>query len=163
MTKIDALESVFDHVIAEEAFELARPTILELIRTRVAKRKDLHVLVARRVSAEEFLDYGSRSFGDKKKWMFAYKDIAESKRDITVRTGLPSREAQLLHSELLCTHDTKYWGSWIEGNIVVAVSGADAWVDEMIAKIVVAIIKGLIQARIERNKAEFPASDFYQP
>jgi len=86
------------------------------------------------------LDYGSKS-----EWTTSYDEIAESKFNMTVEHQMPTREVQLMYPELAeGKGNTYYWGSWIDGGIVVACSGVDPEWDEAFSKMVVAIIRAML-------------------
>ncbi len=99
---------------------------------RRAKRTHLAVVMGIR-SGTEYLGMHSEYFGEVKEWEDQYDLIAHDKAVLTARTGLPSRDVQLLHPELLEKGDTKFWGSAIVGNIIVACSGVEPYFDEMFA------------------------------
>lgn len=138
--------------IAKQAIDLATPTILHMMDEKVVTRPYLHIIVALRDTSErpQLCDVkASQSFGTRAEWSNDYRAIAEGKLLITARTGLPSRQVQLMQPELLEHDDVIYWGSVIDGNIIVACSGVQPWFDEAISKIIAGICRALIQEDVE--------------
>jgi hypothetical protein len=68
-----------------------------------------------------------------------------------------------MRPELLEMKDVVYWGSVIQGDIIVAGSGVQAFLDEAIAKSTLAICLALIQQKLEALKqaAELKSNFFY--
>lgn len=131
----------FDQQVARYAITHAKPLIQGLMDKGVAKRNDLHIIVGN--SDGEVL--ATESMGNPDKWEYPYDLIAQSKFDITVRTGKPTRIVQQLTPELAGElGDTFYWGSWIDGGIVVACSGVQAYWDEAFCKVITAIIRAMV-------------------
>ena len=127
--------------ICNQALDLTRPVILKLMKTKTIKRQHLHIVVGGVTMGK----LASDSYGEKKKWEYPYKKVAESKFDLTVEHGIPTRIIQQTKPEVLGKKgSTIYWGSWIDGDIVCSCSGVQPWMDEMISKIVIDIIRGLI-------------------
>jgi len=145
--------SFLDKDMAMEAVELAEPTISGLLE-RHGTRRDFHLIVSRR-TGDAFEIVYEFSFGhDDEACDSKYKPIAEAKSAISARTGKDTRVVQLLHPEELEVGDVTYWGSVIQGDIIVAGSGVQAFFDETIAKVVMAIIIGLIEKKrglLEQN------------
>ena len=139
--------------LAKKAIDLASPSIKETLNL-VAKRFAGHLRVSSRVDGE-WTTLATRDFGDPSVWEGDYKRHATGKETISQRTGLSSREVQLLYPELLEPGDTVYYGSVVSpgGTIVVAFSGVEAYFDEMFAKLVLAAILALIQHTLELQKA----------
>lgn len=147
--------------IAGQAIGLAEPLITHLARTGTTRRSDLFVLVGLRDERGRLLIFAEKGFGDEDGWEHNYRAIARGKADITARTGLPSREVQLLRPELLRPTDVKYWGSVIGGDVVVAVSGVQPWYDEAIATSILALVRALIQDELTALSEASPDSDTY--
>ena len=147
--------------IAGRAIELAEPLITNLAETGTTRRHDLFVLVGQRDERGRLLVFAEKVFGEEASWEHDYREIARGKGDITARTGLPSREVQLLHPELLRPTDVKYWGSVVSGNVIVAVSGVQPWYDEAIATSILALVRALIQDEITVMAEASPESNRY--
>jgi hypothetical protein len=143
--------SLVTEAIAKEAIELGIPTIERLLK-RYGTRKDFYLLVALRNSDGTHQMLAEQFFGDIEACEAKYKPIAHGKASISARTGLSSREVQLMHPELVDGQDVIYWGSVIQGDIIVAGSGVQAFNDEAVAKIIMTLIMALLQYIIEDNR-----------
>ncbi len=140
--------------IAERAIEFVSPYIRLLMETGVAKRNDLNVVVAlRHPSPAGYTVMAEKSFGDPDNWEHPYDKIAYGKTDISARTGLTSREVQLMRPELLERHDVMFWGNAVLGDIIVSCSGVQPWFDEAIANAIAWLCRALIQQDLEDHKA----------
>lgn len=136
-----------DQDLANKALERSRPTI-EQILVHNAKREDLYITIGRRDENGSFWRIARDTFGNVNEWDHDYEEIATKKAALTARTGLSSREVQLLHPELLQPGDTSFWGSVISGDVIVAASGVEPYIDEACAKIALAIGLMLIEHKI---------------
>lgn len=139
---------------ARLAIDLATPLINNLMSEGVVTRRDLHIVVARRVLSiqeEDFQILVEKSFGGSE-WTAEYDVIARLKARLSARTGLSSREAQLMHPELLQEEDVMYWGSAIRGNLIVACSGVQPWYDEAISNIVLWLCLAHAQEKAEAKR-----------
>jgi len=87
-------------------------------------------------------------------WPGAYKEHAESKFALTVKHQKPTREIMSLTPELAEGKDvTFYYGSEIDGGIVVACSGVDPEWDEALSKIAVAVIRAMVTKKVTIEKS----------
>ena len=145
--------SVLDRAMASDAIARVSPYI-ESLFSGPAKRTHLHVVVGTRTDDGQVTYLASRSFGERSEWEHAYDDIADGKLAISARTGLSSREVQLMRPELLEEDDVMFWGSVVVGNIVVACSGVQPWFDEAIAYALAYLCRALVQNSLERIKEE---------
>ena len=102
-------------------------------------RKHLHVIV----SLADGTKICTHSIGKKKKWENAYNSVAKVKFGDTVRTQMPSRRVQS-ESPHMASGEYPYYGSWIDNGLIVAASGVQAYWDEVICKMIIATILGLI-------------------
>jgi len=94
-------------------------------------------------------------FGSTDEWTAPYDEIAESKFNMTVEHQKPTREIQLMYPELAeGKGNTYYWGSWIDGGIVVACSGVDPEWDEAFSKMVVAVIRAMLTKKQKQELLE---------
>jgi len=73
------------------------------------------------------------------------KKIALSKFELTCEYGMSTRQIQMLYPEM-ADGKTCFWGSAIDGDIVVAGSGYKSRDDEMVCTMVVAYIRKQILA-----------------
>jgi len=137
----------YDETVAETAMDMVAGTIIASTMLRgLAKRQDLHIVVGN----SEGKVLASSSLGDLENWEHPYDKIAESKFALTVKHQMPTRQIQGQHPELSGEEgDTFFWGSYIDGGIVVACSGVQAYWDEAYSKCIVAVIKALVTAKQE--------------
>lgn len=143
--------AVFGKSHAELALNLICPLVEEFLVMKWIRRKDFHLIISRRES-NGYTILVERSFGDIDECLKKYGPIAEGKTEISARTGLSSREVQLMRPDLLEEDDVLFWGSAIEGDIIVAGSGVQPWVDEAISKSCLAICMALTQESFEKAK-----------
>ena len=66
--------------------------------------------------------------------------IARSKCGISFNTGFSTREVTLLKPDLLAPGDTRYAGSVVVDDLIVATSGLHDWIDELISRQIAAEI-----------------------
>ncbi len=161
MTAVSVLTPAFDEGIAAYALALARPSIELAMLGGAAKRSDLFITISRLEKLGEFTHLACDSYGDRSEWEYPYENIAGAKHDMTVRTGLSSREVQLLHPELIRELDSYYWGSVIFGNIVVAASGVQAWFDEAFATMTASFCRALCQSKLDAIQQMAPNANSF--
>lgn len=146
-------KSNLSKAIASQAVDLATPTVIALMDSGVAKRHHLCIVVATRGigpgNGHSYTVKASRKFGDPDEWENPYEEIALGKTAITARTGLSSRQVQLMQPELLLDYDVCYWGNTILGNIIVSCSGIQPWLDEAVSNTVAWLCRALIQERMD--------------
>jgi len=145
----------FTREIAKDAVETAMPFINHIMQE--LGRTGLGVKVGlRRPDKLSDTPLYSLQIGEPAEWKHPYLKIAESKYYMTQETGRPSREVQLLYPEMAgASGQTVYWGSWIDGFIIVATSGLPPEWDEVCSK----LICGIIRARLTTQSKEDFASD----
>ncbi len=146
--------SFFDQQEAERAIDIASSLVERMFDEPWIRRQDFHLMVSRRQRRGTFDILAERSYGNVEDCKNIYRPIVVSKTGISARTGLNSREAQLLHPLLIDRTDTKYWGSVIKDDIIVAGSGEQAFVDEGIALTTLAICMMLAQQNMEIARAD---------
>lgn len=152
---------MFTGKMAEQAIDLALPTVEALAAQDVTNGRDLHIVVAvREPGYTDALVLAERSLGNTDLWRYRYDTIARNKADISARTGLSSREVQLLRPELLVEGDTKYWGSVVDGNLVAACSGVQSHFDEAISRVILAIARGLMDEDVAERRKDMSSSTF---
>jgi hypothetical protein len=146
---------------AEVAIDVATPLVEKILKKRWIRHRSFHLIISQREPDGKYTLLAEKSFG-KPAACKRYKFIAEGKTELSARTGLSSREVQLMRPDLLESFDIMFWGSAIEGDIIVAGSGVQPWVDEAIAKSCLAICMALIQQKIEtqRENARATSTNF---
>jgi hypothetical protein len=91
---------------------------------------------------------------DPSAWPGEYKEHAESKFALTVKHQKPTREIMSLFPELAEGKDnTFYYGSEIDGGIIVACSGVDPEWDEALCKIAIAVIRAMVTKKVTIEKS----------
>lgn len=79
-----------------------------------------------------------------------YDKVARAKGLATIRTGYTSRKLIESYPELLQPGDTIYPGSAMDGEIVVALSGLPADLDEQFAKTLAAMLRVFVREQARR-------------
>lgn len=79
-----------------------------------------------------------------------FNEVALSKLRLSVRTGRNAYDVRLCERR---NEETRYYGSVVLGNIVVAASGFQAYYDEMVC----GILAHVIQAKMKEAAHEFEA------
>lgn len=141
----------YNSELAEKATKLVvESLIFAAMDAGHAKRHDLHIVVG--TSTGKILY--ELSLGKKKKWEYPYKKIARSKFKLTAKWQCSTRELQALYPEMAGEKgDTFYFGSWIDGDIVVSCSGVQGYWDEAFAKAIIAVIRAFITEKQELEMA----------
>lgn len=129
-TAIDAVSACVPH------FEL-------LASSGIAKRPHLAIVVGTRNWDGSYTALHRHAIGNEAQWEYEYFNYADGKARITARTGLPSRIVHTTHQHLLEPGDCAYWGSVTNGQIIVACSGVQPWVDEHMAKTILALMEAI--------------------
>lgn len=134
---------------AEKAVRLSLPMIHEAMKLKeVGESGFLYIVIMdplRRPansSFEEAILY-EYAVGDREKWDADYGAFARAKARVAWRTGLDSHLVQELQPHLLAAGDTVLWGSAVVDGIIVGVSGANPWFDEVFAGTVAMCLRGL--------------------
>lgn len=97
-----------------------------------------------------YLDVGKRE-----DWKAPYDDIAENKFNLTAEHQMSTRKLQLLYPELAeGSGNTYYWGSWIDGGIIVACSGVDPEWDEALSKMGCAFVRAMMTKKQKGEMSE---------
>lgn len=153
---------LFTKAIAGAAVEMITSTIIPKIQIR-GEENDLLpngnglVIYVGDTSGKVLYEF---RWDSPEEWFAPYDKIALSKFYLTVQHKLPSREIQLVYPELANSGGhTYYWGSWIDGGIVVACSGVDPEWDEAICKMICAAIRAMVTKKIKQDSAE-PGTHF---
>ncbi|HEY0847299.1 MAG TPA: hypothetical protein VGE12_18160 [Noviherbaspirillum sp.] len=134
---------------AEKAVRLSLPMIHEAMKLKeVGESGFLYIVVMdplRRPDNSTFEDaiLYEHAVGDREKWDADYAGFARAKARVAWRTGLDSHLVQELLPHLLAAGDTVLWGSAVVDGIVVGVSGANPWFDEVFAGTVAMWLRGL--------------------
>lgn len=153
--------------LCKEVAEVLRPMFADLNGRGVVHRDALFMVFGiRSVNEPWFEEVYSASLGSQPQedWEHPFDDIARGKARLTGRTGLPSREVQLMKPHLLRREDVRYWGSWIEDDIIVAASGVKPWYDEAFCKMACALVlAGSNSFRaVEDEECDGLGLDFYR-
>lgn len=145
--------------IAREAIEIITPMLADkILGSEVAGgRQNLHIVVLKPGSDEILYE---ESFGDDRSaWRHPYDEIARAKARICQRTGMVGRTLQKDAPWLYEPGDTRYVGGVIENGLVVAASGLQDYLDEMISWMVLSAIQGLCRDYIAKIPDDAP--DFF--
>lgn len=145
-------EDILTPEIAQDAIRFLRPEIEQILRL-FAKRQHLAIVV----TAVEAINPRDRSksfknsclavasIGNKADWEHDYEAVALSKAELSVRTGLDTYK---LPPHYRLAGDTVYSGSVVIDGIVVACSGVEGYLDEMIAGLIAVFVKGLCKHKL---------------
>lgn len=151
--------------LVREAVDLVRLAIDD-IRVNFAKRGDGHLVVGDPlVSRDITLRFlYQESFGHKKHWEHPYDDIARAKGQISHRTGQNARVVATEEPWMFAEGNTKFVGGIAYGpskRLIVAYSGAEDYIDEMICLLVAAAIQAVCRRAYLGLPAEmdFPWED----
>lgn len=135
--------------LVKEAVKMVNPTIVHLLRSdRTGGRKSLYVVVARK-GIELFL-YQEGFGADKSEWPYPFDDIARAKAKQAKRTGMVGRTLLRDAPWLIKPGDTRYVGAVVEHGLVVAASGLQDHLDEMVSWMVLNAIKALCRDEISK-------------
>lgn len=129
------IKSEYDSDIASKAIELSIPFIEDLLKSQKLLGKDRYLIVGNIMG--EVL--ATRSFGINNEWKCAYDLYAKSRFNISVST----REQAKINGE----EGTFFWGSHIDGEILVVSSSEYPHIDETINKIVASVTRLLITSK----------------
>ncbi len=153
------MKSPVTHAMAEAAVGCVDGYIRHLLGGSLTSRRDFFLVVGLRSTGQKL---AMSSYGIQREWEHPYDRIAHGKFDISVRTGMPSREVQMLHPELLVEGDVIYGGSAVLGDIVVAGSGVQAYFDEAICFTTAWTLHALVENMVEnRRQAADPSHPYY--
>ena len=154
------MSHILTKAIAREAIEMVRPMLTaKILRSELAGgRPNLHIVVLEPGSKEILCE---ESFGDDRStWSHPYAEIARRKAWLCQRTGMVARNVQKDASWLYIAGDTRYVGGVIENGLVVAASGLQDYLDEMISWMVLSAIQGLCRDYIAKIDDD-TAPDFF--
>jgi hypothetical protein len=154
-----ALTSYFiDRAAAEKAIGLVMPMIASAMATREAGESGfLYIVVMQPGTSpadsrfEEAILH-EHAVGDTAKWDADYGAFARAKAKVAWKTGLDAHIVSQLKPHLLEQGDTVLSGGIVLDGIVVAVSGADPWYDELFAGTIAACLRAQAKAGIARVK-----------
>ncbi len=138
--------------LAARAIELMSPTILAAFDTRVANKACFSITIGVARSDGSYEPLFVKNFNEGDWGGRPYDQIAHSKAMLSARTGMSSREVQLMHPNLLEEQDVMYWGSAISDGIIVAGSGVQPWIDEAISIATLAFCNGLVNDWVETRR-----------
>jgi hypothetical protein len=148
----------FSKEIADQAIHAVRPMLEALIKAKglenglLPNGNGFHIIVGD-IDGRIIRDF---DYKDRDVWVGPYNDIAVDKFELTVEHKMSTRKIQLLYPELAearmliqRTGHTYYWGSWIDGGIVVACSGIDPEWDEFFSKVICAFIRAAVSKKVK--------------
>lgn len=129
--------------LAGQAVDLAKYFFLDLGNRGFTNRDELHIVVMdpaaiysdRNIGFEGAILY-EESIGDPSIWEYDYKSIARAKACQAWKFGIPNQIIVERMPYLLKGHDTRYFGSAVKDGIVVAASGVQLWMDQLISEVV---------------------------
>ncbi len=134
------MNPLFSQQLAADAARIVQEGVIHpMMDAGDVKRKHLHIVIGD-IYGNIIYRY---SMTTSDKWEYAYDEIALSKFELTIEHKMPTSEIQKLYPELNLGK-TPYFGSAIDGGIVVACSGVDAEHDEMFSKCLAAGIRSRI-------------------
>lgn len=137
--------------ICKTAYDAALPAIEFLIsRGGVFKRDEFHVIIGTYGLGVENSVLFEESYNSEK-WKKDYAAIAHGKYAASLRTGLSSRNLLNKYPELLAEGDAKWAGSVVSGGIIVACSGFQDYLDEMVCNMLIAILRGLMIKNLDER------------
>lgn len=150
-----SFESYFiDRPAAEKAVQFCLPMITAAMESKVAGESGFLYIVIMKPGAtpaassfENAVLY-EHAVGDREKWDADYAGFAYAKARVAWKTGMDGHLVQELKPHLLEKGDTVLWGSVVLDDIVVAVSGADPWYDEVFAGTVAMCLRAQAKAGI---------------
>jgi len=129
--------------LASRAVDIVVPAILMTMKTGLAKRSDLHLVIGDPaflsrddISYEEWVAMGiayERSLSDPSHWEYPYQEIARRKAYLSWRYQMPTQHLQSSCPYLLTAGDTIYYGSYYSDGLPVAASGVEPYWDQMFA------------------------------
>ncbi len=126
--------------LVEEALAEAIPIVERMIESGTTEgRTGLQVFVADRTNGRILT---ARFIGESDREKF-FASVAASKLDISLRTGRNTYDVRLCERD---EGETRYYGSVVLGNIVVAASGFQAYYDEMVCGILAHTIQAKMKA-----------------
>lgn len=147
----------FSKELAQQVADMVRAHAEEMIRPKKVENGlcpnggGLHIVVG----TSKGIILARADVGERDDWAGPYDEIAESKFSLTAETGKPTREGQLLYPELMeGPGNTYYWGSWIDGGIVVACSGVDPEWDEAFSKMGCAFVRAMVTKKQKGEMSE---------
>lgn len=156
---MSAFNSYFiDRAAAEKAIGLVMPMIDAAMATREAGESGFLYIVIMKpgtsAADSRFEDaiLHEHAVGDKSKWDADYGAFARAKARVAWKTGLDTHVVSQLKPHLLEAGDTVLSGGIVIDDIVVAVSGADPWYDELFASTIAACLRALAKAGIASAK-----------
>ena len=148
---------LFNRDLAMRAVMLVMPSIKEAVSQGLLDRNGFCIVVCDRTSSS-FASSEVYCFANNRPlWLKDYRTIAMSKAKISFRTGLSTREV-LANPAWLQQGDTRYYGSAVDGPIIVACSGFKQSCDEMVSLWIVAAVNALAQEMFQTEVASTEAT-----
>ncbi|GBG12608.1 phosphoenolpyruvate synthase [Novimethylophilus kurashikiensis] len=145
-----------DKTLAQQAVALCLPMIAAGLESQeVGASGFLYIVVMKPgitphdATFQEAILY-EHAVGDTSQWDADYGQFARAKAELSWRTGMDSHLVRETHPHLLAEGDSLLWGGLVRDGLVVAVSGADPWFDEVFAGAVAMTIRALAQKKLAR-------------
>lgn len=139
------VEQIF--FLAHEAIRLNTPFVERMMRGKITeKRNTLYVVVASGYPHSTAIPLhqvlASNVIGSVNRWKHPFDLIGESKKNISCRTGKPTAQVPLEERK---PGETQYYGSEVVEGLVVACSGFQPELDEMVSGMIAMTLRGLMK------------------
>ncbi|MDO8686890.1 MAG: hypothetical protein Q7K11_01625 [Candidatus Berkelbacteria bacterium] len=145
--------------LANWAVQIAESLIDEILDSQLAGgRSTIHIVILD-PSDGNILYEETLGNLDKSTWRHPYDDLARAKAQLCHRTGMVARTVVNDAPWLLEEGDTHYAGGAYENGLVVAASGLQDYLDEMISWVVLSVIQGLCRHAVSAIPDD-PLHDF---
>jgi hypothetical protein len=158
--------------IARLAVTICLPMIRRAMDHGIFKRNQMHLVIGTRHQRPGPDDPTPKHQYPEMLWEEAIRDdtyegpfdeIARAKAGLTWRTGLPTRTLVESYPHLLKPGDIRFWGSWIEADIIAAASGASSAHDEWVSKLLVSTAIVLCQGNHQHICEQLSKKDLFLP
>lgn len=141
--------------MVKQAMPIVEAAYREMLRQNMLKRPDLYMVVldptkpfGSTVMWKGLVLYG-HEFTSSHEWENPYDEFAAQKAYASLRTGMPSRIIRECAPHLLGEGNTVHGGSVVHDGLIVACSGVQPWLDEAIAGIASAVIRGIANEKMQ--------------
>lgn len=152
---MDAYDSFFiDQTAARQAVQLVLPMIEAAMQSREAGASGFLYIVIMRPGSVPATDVFEdailleHAVGDRARWDADYAAFARAKARVSWRTGRDAHLVAAVAPHWLAPGDTVLWGAVARDGLVVGVSGADPWYDEVFAGAIALCLQGLAKKRM---------------
>ena len=152
---MDANDSFFiDQAAARQAVQLVLPMIEAAMQSREAGESGFLYIVIMRPGSRPAVDIFEdailleHAVGDRALWDADYAAFARAKARVSWRTGRDAHLVATVAPHWLAPGDTVLWGAVARDGLVIGVSGADPWYDEVFAGAIALCLQGLAKKRM---------------